>query len=211
MIRVIIVRYEFPLLRPHSIEVPGCSMPMFGGYNPARESARSRWADHCALLFVSFAMSRIASRLIAALLLIAYTVTGIGPRGSALCLGGGHDWDEVIALHCDHGGHRHDGGHAGDAECEHAVSECAGCEHHHDEEHGPCTDIPLDADESRPSAGQTTIKMSDVAASEMGMLPAWSFPELRLSMIARTPHQYGDSPRTPLQVTVSLRAVVLLL
>jgi hypothetical protein len=150
-------------------------------------------------------MPVIASRLIAALLLIAYTVTGIGPRGTALCLGGGHDWNEIIALRCELRGHHH----GGDADHHHGHSVGAGCGHH--QEHAPCTDIPLDANESRPSASQTSVKVNDFTASDVCSLPAWLSSEWRLLMMAKSPHRQGDSARTPLQVTATLRAVVLLL
>jgi hypothetical protein len=152
-------------------------------------------------------MQSPVSRLIALMLLLAYSVTSIGPRGAALCLGGGHEWNEVIAARCAHGGHSHDG----QSDHGHEPTDCTACGHHQDADHGPCTDIPLDADEARPGGSQSTAKATIPFSQDTSQSLAWSLPDQNLPMLNRPPERCREMAWVPREVTASLRATILLI
>lgn len=159
-------------------------------------------------------MTRIRHSLIIPLLLIAYLATSIGPRGAALCLGGGHEWSDVVAARCEHGGHSHrqaEPDHVHETDLHQGVSTCAGCEHHQSHEHGPCTDIPLDGDEGRPSNTLTSGKSIASHPQDPGSPVPWSQFESHRAIITRPQCRNRTSAHAPGQVTASLRAVILLI
>lgn len=151
-----------------------------------------------ALLFVN--------RLLPILLIVAYALPCLGPRGAALCVGGGHEWNQVIAAKCEStpSGHTH----CGTESCESVA--CAMCDHHQQPEHAPCTDIPLGSEEVRPRSGQVDLKFP---ASFMMLADAFractsAWPQV----VARPQHVlHWASPGPPKAITASLRAVVLLI
>lgn len=153
-------------------------------------------------------MPALASRFLWLLILAVYTATSIGPRGAAICLGGGHEWDEVIAARCEHGGH----GHSEASAIGHEHPGCAGCDHHQSEDHGPCTDIPLGSDDGRPGTSQSSAKTSMHAADQASpSASAWAAPGPRLALSASAWPRRLDLTRGLHQVTASLRAVVLVI
>jgi hypothetical protein len=113
---------------------------------------------------------RFASNLLVVLGCIAFTIVGLGPRGAALCLGGGHDLGEMIVATC-HGNAIAFDEVASDG-CVHEAPECVLPHDHgnHDGEHAPCADIPLDQDEYRAS-GSTGLKHADDGAVTLLPLP----------------------------------------
>jgi hypothetical protein len=97
------------------------------------------------------------TRILAMVLVAAYAVTSVGPRGIALCIGGDHGWSEMIAATCGGGGHSQGSGTSHHHEDEHAEAQADCCDHHQSEQHGPCTDITLDQDFARLSSGSSKL------------------------------------------------------
>jgi len=185
------------------------------------------------------------------LVLAAYAVTSVGPRGAILCLGGGHAWSEVIAAACieDPSGHRHgaklrftthshvqqhdacsedhshthasctaDDHHDDHRHCDGHSEEasswadhCNYCVHHHSGTHGPCTDVPLGAEEARPNAGKSLTLQT--ASADDASQPSVSFAVHRFCVLQshRSWTVLLDTSQGMAQVTASLRAVRLLI
>lgn len=149
----------------------------------------------------------LMNRLVAILLLLAYTVTSLGPRGASLCIGGGHDWGQLIAARCEHGGHSH-GPATSDAD---NPGDCVGCDHHQSNDHGPCTDIPLDPEEGRPTFGQAKAKLTLQNDPDLGSAVVWFVPNPPRAMVLRPPPNVVNPVHSRHQVMASLHAVILLI
>jgi hypothetical protein len=146
-----------------------------------------------------------------------YVVLSVMPQGTALCLGGGHEWGEVIVTPCpagpgSGGGHQHAGSvhahpHSGGPVDGCQPGDCAACEHHAADHHGPCTDIPIDADEGR-TAGSSSVKMSMAPAADLGCPASVLSVAAALAFRAQSPVAAQPHAVAMREVAASLRAVI---
>jgi hypothetical protein len=150
------------------------------------------------------------SRLLAILIALTYTVTAIGPRGAALCIGAGHGWSDLIAVRCAQGGggHHHGPGAGSDG---HDHAGCAGCDHHRSGDHGPCTDIPFNPEEGRPDLSQSLVKASGHAGDAGASMPGRARGCARDAMRAIPAAPRFDSWRVRCREVEARRAVILLI
>jgi hypothetical protein len=151
-------------------------------------------------------MHRLSAKILSWFAGIAYVLLSMLPGGTTLCIGGGHQWSEIIAAHCEHGSeqgdHRPVVNHA-----------CPGCEHHAHDHPEPCTDIEAPEFDVRVQQGERQLPaLSHVATA----LPAWLVPShhsghvIAAGTSAPSGARAGPHHRLPLDVAASLRSVVLI-